>query len=191
MSRLSLCKKEENMRQGEVPQLEEGDSVVVWWEGDLYRVVIIKILEVGKVLVRFVDWGNMATLARDMVRKAYMGVVETVVGAVKCKLLGRELLAWAEKLEQCEYMVQLKCVAMYQDDDRDHILHCSPHPRGHPRHCCSCVRGQNISLVLPSHLPVCPGHPHGQAGQGLQQPDPPPSLLPTCFLFSSVLPSSQ
>ena len=77
--------------------------------------MIIKILEVGKVLVRFVDWGNMATLARDMVRKAYMGVVETVVGAVKCKLLGSELLAWTEKLEQCDYMVQLKCVAMYQD----------------------------------------------------------------------------
>ena len=115
VSRLTLCKMEESMRQGEVPQLEEGDSVVVWWEGDLYRGVIIKILEVGKVLVRFVDWGNMATLARDMVRKAYMGVVETVVGAVKCKLLGRELLAWAEKLEQCEYMVQLKCVAMYED----------------------------------------------------------------------------
>ena len=115
VSRLTLCKMEESMRQGEVPQLEEGDSVVVWWEGDLYRVVIIKILEVGKVLVRFVDWGNMATLARDMVRKAYMGVVETVVGAVKCKLLGSELLAWTEKLEQCDYMVQLKCVAMYQD----------------------------------------------------------------------------
>ena len=108
VSRLTLCKMEESMRQGEVPQLEEGDSVVVWWEGDLYRVVIIKILEEGKVLVRFVDWDNMATLARDMVRKVHMEEVETVVGEVKCKILGRELLAWTEKLEQCGYLVQLK-----------------------------------------------------------------------------------
>ena len=47
VSRLTLCKMEESMRQGEVPQLEEGDSVVVWWEGDLFRGVIIKILEEG------------------------------------------------------------------------------------------------------------------------------------------------
>merc|ERR1719318_1719897 len=107
--------KEENMRQGEVPQLEEGDSVVGWWEGDLYRGVIIKILEEREVLVRFVDWGNMATLARDMVRKAFMEEVETVVGAVKCNLLGRDLLSWTKKLEQCEYMAKLKCVAMYKD----------------------------------------------------------------------------
>jgi hypothetical protein len=79
----------------------------------LYRGVILKILEEGEVLVSFVDWGNMATLARDMVRKVYMEEVETVVGAVKCKLLGRELLAWTEKLEQCEYLVQLKCGGMY------------------------------------------------------------------------------
>ena len=71
--------------------------MVGWWDGDLYRGVILKILE---VLVSLVDWGNMATLARDMVRKVYMKEVETVVGAVKCKLLGRELLAWTEKLEQ-------------------------------------------------------------------------------------------
>ena len=69
----------------------------VWWDGDLYRGVILKILEEGEVLVSFVDWGNMATLARDMVRKVYMEEVEPVVGAVKCKLLGRELLAWTEK----------------------------------------------------------------------------------------------
>ena len=86
-----------------------------WWDGDLYRGVILKILEEGELLVSFVDWGNMATLARDMVRKIYMEEVETVVGAVKCKLLGRELLAWTEKLEQCEYLVQLKCGGMYQD----------------------------------------------------------------------------
>ena len=81
----------------------------------MYRGVILKILEEGEVLVSLVDWGNMATLARDMVRKVFMEEVETVVGAVKCKLLGRELLAWTEKVEQCEYLVQLKCGGMYQD----------------------------------------------------------------------------
>ena len=98
-------------------------------------------------------------------------------------------MPWTEKLEQCEYMVQLKCVAMYQDMYMMTEARSSPiQPTQDPRHCHSCVRGQNISLVLPRHLPVCPGYPHGQAGPGLHQPDP---LSPTCFLVSSVLPSSQ
>ena len=69
-------------------------------------------------------------------------------------------------------MVQLKCVAMYQDMYMMTEARSSPiQPTQDPRHCHSCVRGQNISLVLPRHLPVCPGYP-GQAGPGLHQPDP-------------------
>jgi hypothetical protein len=45
-------------------------------------------------------------------------------------------------------------------DGRDH----------HSWHCSSCLPRQIISLVLSSHLPVCPEHPHGQAGPGLLQP---------------------
>ena len=82
-------------------------------------------------------------------------------------------MPWTEKLEQCEYMVQLKCVAMYQDMYMMTEARSSPiQPTQDPRHCHSCVRGQNISLVLPRHLPVCPGYHHGQAGPGLHQPDP-------------------
>ena len=51
---MTLCLKEECLGQSEVPQLQEGDSMVGWWEGDLYRGVIIKILEEKEILVRFV-----------------------------------------------------------------------------------------------------------------------------------------
>ena len=81
----------------------------------VYSELIIEALEEGEVRVRFVDWGIMAILARDMMRKANMQELETVVGAVKCKLLGRYLLASTGKLEQCEYMVELWCVVMYKD----------------------------------------------------------------------------
>ena len=87
VDRLTVCKEEESMRQGEVPQLEEGDNVVGWWDGDLYR---------GYWRGRYLS-----------------GLWTGVTGNVH--------------------------------DDRDHVLHCSPHPRGHPRHCSSCVRGQNLS----------------------------------------------
>jgi hypothetical protein len=42
----------------------------------------------------------LAILARDMVGKANMQEVETVVWAVKFKILGRNLLNWHEILEQ-------------------------------------------------------------------------------------------
>ena len=56
MDRLNLCLKEECLGQSEVPQLQEGGSMMGWWEGDLYRGVIIKILEEKEeeILVRFV-----------------------------------------------------------------------------------------------------------------------------------------
>ena len=68
VDRLTLCMKEEGLRQGEVPQLDQG----------------------------------AATLARDIVKKAHMEEVDTVAGPVKCNLLGRDLLAWTEILEQYE-----------------------------------------------------------------------------------------
>ena len=68
MDRLTLCLKEECLGQSEVPQLQEGDSMVGWWKGgDTCQVCCPS---------------NMATLARDMVRKASKEV-ETVVRAVK------------------------------------------------------------------------------------------------------------
>ena len=59
-----------------------------WWDGDLYRGVILKILEEGEVLVSLVDWGNMATLARDMVRKVYMKEVRLLLGQLSASFLG-------------------------------------------------------------------------------------------------------
>ena len=85
MDRLTLCLKEECLGQSEVPQLQEGDSM----HGGV----------VGRRVVQRSDYqntggegggdtcqvccpSNMATLARDMVRKASKEV-DTVVRAVK------------------------------------------------------------------------------------------------------------
>ena len=65
-----LGEKERVGDDGEGPLVSVGECVVGWWEGDWYRGVVIKILEMGDIHVRFVDWGNMAILARDMVRMA-------------------------------------------------------------------------------------------------------------------------
>ena len=62
--------EKERVGDGEGPLLSVEECVVGWWEGDWYRGVVIKILEMGDIHVRFVDWGNMAILARDMVRMA-------------------------------------------------------------------------------------------------------------------------
>ena len=62
--------EKERVGDCEGPLLAVGECVVGWWEGDWYRGVVIKTLEMGEVHVRFVDWGNMAILARDMVRMA-------------------------------------------------------------------------------------------------------------------------
>ena len=67
------CQGQE-IREGKgcLPQFQDACCQGVgWWEGDLYRGLIIKVLEEGEILVKFVDLGNLATLGRgDMVRKA-------------------------------------------------------------------------------------------------------------------------
>jgi hypothetical protein len=103
--------------EGDVPstnyKVGVGDCVVGSWEDGWYRGVVGE--ELGReVVVHFVDWGNAATLARDKLRRTMEGEMVETVGAVKCRLVAREMEGWEEELQQSDYMVKLKCLAYYE-----------------------------------------------------------------------------
>lgn len=90
-----------------------GECVVGSWEGDWYRGVVIEEKET-EVVVQFVDWGNSAILSRKNVRKSVEKEMAEPVGAVKCRLVGKEK-GWEEELQEADYMVKLRCLANYDN----------------------------------------------------------------------------
>ena len=100
--------------QGAQRVVDVGECVMGRWEGDWYRGVVMEGMET-EVVVQFVDWGYSATLARENVRKSVEKEMGELVGAVKCRLVGKEMEGWEEELLQADYMVKLRCLAHYGD----------------------------------------------------------------------------
>ena len=91
-----------------------GDCVAGRWEGEWCRGEVVEEKE-SEVVVKFVDWGNTETLARTEVRKSVEGETVKEVGALKCRIVDEDLEALEEKLKKTEYMVKLRCVAVYNN----------------------------------------------------------------------------
>jgi hypothetical protein len=88
-----------------------GDCVTGRWEEDWYRGVVVEERE-SEFRVNFVDWGNTESVAKGDVRKSVKEEMAAVVGALKCSLV-EEGEGWEDELQTTDYMVRLRCVAVY------------------------------------------------------------------------------
>jgi len=91
-----------------------GDCVAGRWDKEWYRGEVVEEKD-SEVVVQFIDWGNTASLARSEVRKSVEMEISKEVGALKCRIIDVKVERWEEELQMTDYMVKLRCVAVYDN----------------------------------------------------------------------------
>ena len=81
-----------------------GDCVVRRWIGDGFRGVVMQKKE-SMTVPQFVNLGNSATLSRRNVRMSVLKEMVETDGAIKCRLVGREMEGWEEELHQTDCVI--------------------------------------------------------------------------------------
>jgi len=91
-----------------------GDCVAGRWDGDWCRGEVVEEND-SEVVVKFIDWGNTEVLARSEVRKSDEREIVKEIGALKCRIIDVKEERWEEELQITDYMVKLRCVAVYDN----------------------------------------------------------------------------